>query len=147
LLARPEELEESVKEFVRVLKSQGKTPKTINTYVAAVISYYKQGIKVPEKKWRILKRRLIPPSREVTVDKAGTHDEWKRILNHMDVRGRSLLLFLLSTGGKNWRNPPIKRIGFGFRSKSSESLYQTPIHERGIRQQNCLHDLRSQRRY
>lgn len=77
------------------------TPKTVSTYVTAVISYYQdKGVTLDPETWRRIKKRLLPPAKPSTFDKAGTHEEWKKILNHMSIKGRSLLLFLLSSGGR-----------------------------------------------
>ena len=76
-----------------------RAPKSLNVMVAAVKSFFADhGIRIDESEWKKIKRRLLPPPRELTVDTAGKHDEWRRILSHMDIKGRSLFLFLLSTG-------------------------------------------------
>jgi len=94
----PEELEKSLKSWLVELNQKYK-PKTVNAYVSAVMSFYSDiGIRLNEIVRRNLRRRLIPPPHPVTFDEAGSHDEWKRILSHMDIEGRSLFLFLLSTG-------------------------------------------------
>jgi len=94
----PEDLESAIKVWIVELK-KNYTPKTINTYVAAVLSYYRDhGIELDEKVWRAIRKRLLPPSKASTFDKAGTHEDWKKILTHMSLAGRSLFLFLLSTG-------------------------------------------------
>jgi integrase len=95
----PEDLEQAIIDFIDVLSTEGKSSMTIHTYVTAVISYFKDhGIEIPEDKWRRIRRRIKPPAKPSTFDTAGTHDEWKRILTHMSLAGRSLFLFLLSTG-------------------------------------------------
>lgn len=63
-----------------------------------MLSYFKDQNIIPEYRWRAVRRRLLPPAKEATIDKAGAHEEWKRIL--YDVRGRSLYLFLLSIGAR-----------------------------------------------
>ena len=96
----PEDLEKAIIVWTKELSSN-RSPKTVRTYIAAVISYYKdQGIKIPEERWRRLRRRVIPKDRAITFDKGGTHEEWRRILLHMSIKGRSLFLFLLSTGAR-----------------------------------------------
>jgi len=94
----PEDLESAIKLWIVELK-ENYTPKTINTYVAAVLSFYRdKGIELDEKVWRSIRKRLLPPAKASTFDKAGTHEDWKKILTHMSLAGRSLFLFLLSTG-------------------------------------------------
>ncbi|EHR79397.1 hypothetical protein OCC_08018 [Thermococcus litoralis DSM 5473] len=98
-MTTPDELLDAITTWIRDLRTEGYTPKTINNYVTAVLSYYRdQGIVIPEETWRRIRRRILPPSKPSTFDKAGSHDEWKRILTHMSLAGRSLFLFLLSTG-------------------------------------------------
>ena len=94
----PEELEGALKQWIAELRSQY-TPKTVNNYVTAVISFYRdKGVTLDPENWRRIKRRLLPPAKASTFDKAGTHEEWKKILSHMSIKGRSLFLFLLSSG-------------------------------------------------
>ncbi len=95
----PDELEFAISEFVDILTKEGKTPMTLNTYINAIITYYRdKGVTIPTNKWRRIRRRILPPSRPSTFDSAGSHEEWKKILTHMSLAGRSLFLFLLSTG-------------------------------------------------
>lgn len=95
----PEDLEQAIIEFIDILSNKNKSPMTIHTYVTAVISYFKdQGIIIPEDKWRRIRRRIKPPAKPSTFDTAGTHEDWKCILTHMSLAGRSLFLFLLSSG-------------------------------------------------
>jgi len=94
----PEQLESAIKLWSVELRKKY-TPKTINTYIAAVLSYYRDnGITLEPEAWRRIKKRLLPPAKPSTFDRAGTHEDWKRILTHMSLAGRSLFLFLLSTG-------------------------------------------------
>ena len=94
----PDDLESAIKQWIAELRAQY-TPKTVNIYVTAVISYYRdKGVTLDPETWRRIKKRLLPPAKPSTFDKAGTHEEWKRILSHMSIKGRSLFLFLLSSG-------------------------------------------------
>lgn len=94
----PEKLESAIKQWIIELQ-ETRTPKSINTYVAAVLSFYRdKGITLEPNSWRAIRKRLLPPAKPSTFDKAGTHEEWKKILSHMSLAGRSLFLFLLSTG-------------------------------------------------
>ena len=92
------QLESALKQWVLELQ-QNYTPKTVNSYITAVISYYRdKGVTLDPETWRRIKKRLLPPAKPTTFDKAGTHEEWKKILTHMGIKGRSLFLFLLSSG-------------------------------------------------
>ena len=92
--------------FVRDLKrfiesNRYRPPLTLNVWVAAIKSFFTDhGVRIDEVEWRRIRRRFLPPPRELTVDTAGKHEEWKRILSHMDIKGRSLFLFLLSSGAR-----------------------------------------------
>ena len=93
-----EQLESDLKQWIVELRTQY-TPKTITTYVAAVLSFYRDhGITLEPDSWRTIRKRLIPPAKASTFDTAGTYEEWKKILSHMSLAGRSLFLFLLSSG-------------------------------------------------
>jgi len=74
----PEELENALKQWIHAQAMR--SPKTINTYVAAVLSYFKDQNIIPEYRWRAIRRGPLPPAKEATIDKAGAHEEWKRIL-------------------------------------------------------------------
>jgi len=95
----PYELERELKSFIIQKRNQGNAPKTIRTKVFAVISYYKsRGVRLSPEAYSDLKRRLLPKGRAITRDRAGKPEDWKRILSFMSLQGRSLFLFLLSSG-------------------------------------------------
>jgi len=92
------ELARMIKKFVQKKKSE-LAPKTLNGYTTAVRVYFAdQGIDIDGNEWRNIRRRLIPANKSRTVDRAGSPEEWKKIISHMSTQGRSLFLFLLSTG-------------------------------------------------
>jgi len=104
----PEQLESTLKQWIGELRTQY-TPKTINTYITAVLSYYRDnGITLEPETWRRIKKRLLPPAKPSTFDKAGTHEDWKRILIHMSIKARSLFLFLLSSGCRIGEAPQLR---------------------------------------
>ena len=110
----PEELEGALKQWIAELRSQY-TPKTINTYITAVLSYYRDnGITLEPEAWRRIKKRLLPPAKPSTFDKASTHEDWKRILIHMSIKSRSLFLFILSSGCRIGEAPQLRIFDLDF---------------------------------
>lgn len=97
-----DQLESAVKKWINHLRHSGKSALTINTYLNAVKSYFRdQGIEMSSQGWSNIKRRVKPPAREETNDKAGSHEEWKRIFNCIEnLQGKSLFMFLLSSGAR-----------------------------------------------
>ncbi len=88
-----------LKKFLNNLK--GRPSKTINTYVGAVKVFFRDhNLKVPENDWRKLRKRGFFPKRvkAETQDRRPSKSELKRILNHMNIKGRALVLFLISSG-------------------------------------------------
>jgi integrase len=77
-----------------------KTPKTAFTYLASVKSFlnYFLNIELTKKQNRILKSRLPKGNRARTIEDDLTKEKLKKILEHCDLKGRALFLFLLSSG-------------------------------------------------
>ncbi len=78
----------------------GRPPKTVNIYVAGVKQFFaEKGFEMLPEEWRRIGKRLMPKtSRVVTFDEKPTKTQLRSILNYMDVKGRSLFLFLASSG-------------------------------------------------
>lgn len=95
------------KKFWRDLKNYWKSlsdsaPKTQNNKVSAVKLFFEEhGIKIPESEWKKFRRRKMRPSKPVTNDKAGSKEDWRKIINNMtSPAGKALFLVLLSTGAR-----------------------------------------------
>lgn len=107
---------------------QGKPSKTIATYAGGVKVFLQdKGVKVKEESWTKIKRRGYMPKRAIaqTQDKCPTKPQLKSLLNYVDVKGKALILFLLSSGA---------RIGETLRIKIEDlELYADPprVHIRG----------------
>ncbi|MDK2781970.1 MAG: hypothetical protein PWR13_998 [Archaeoglobi archaeon] len=56
-----------------------------------------EGLILPQEVCRQIIRRKSKPAKPKTIDRAGTPEEWRKILTHMTLEGRSLFLFLLSS--------------------------------------------------
>ena len=82
---------------------EGRPSKTINTYVGAVKVFLQdKDIKVKDEAWTKIRRRGYMPKRvkAQTRDKKPTKIQLKRILNYVDVKGKAMILFLLSSGAR-----------------------------------------------
>ena len=100
-LKKPEE--EIVKDIKVFLASMnGVTPtKTIKTYATGLRVFLRDnGKEIDNLTWRKLKRRNHMPKRVVasTRDVIPTKEEFREILKHMDLKGKSLFLFMISSG-------------------------------------------------
>ena len=82
---------------------EGCPPKTVQTYSGAVKVFLQdKGVKVSDESWKKIRRRGYLPKRTIpqTQDKRPTKQQLKRILNYVDIKGKALILFLLSSGGR-----------------------------------------------
>lgn len=97
--SQPDE-EQRINDFKEFLASmEDKPPKTVITYAQAVRGFLADHkLKIPDDEWKKIRRRRQIRSVVITQDKAPTHDELRRILNYLDVKGRALVLFLVSSG-------------------------------------------------
>jgi len=90
-----------ISDFKVFLQSFGnRPPKTIKAYVSGVKQFFEEhGFKIPVEEWNRIRKRLMPKtSRAVTFDDKPTKDQLRRILNYVDIKGKSLFLFLASSG-------------------------------------------------
>ena len=79
-----------------------KAPKTQNSRVRVVKLFFQDhDIEISGNEWSKFRRRKMRASRPQTQDKAGTKDEWRKIiLNMSSPQGQALYLSLLSTGAR-----------------------------------------------
>jgi len=88
--------EEDLKAYFVSLK--GKPPKSVDICLTAVRMFLMEnGVELPALFWRRLKGRR-KGSRALMLDKVPSNAELRRILSHMDVKGKSLFLVLASSG-------------------------------------------------
>ncbi len=75
-------------------------PKTVKAYVSGVKQFFEeQGFKISEEEWKKIRKRLMPKtSRAVTLDDKPTKEQLRKILNFVDIKAKSLFLFLASSG-------------------------------------------------
>jgi len=86
------------KGFLQSLASR--PPKTIKAYVSGVKQFFEEhGFKISEDEWRKIRKRLMPKTgRAVTLDDKPTKAQLRKILNYVDIKAKSLFLFLASSG-------------------------------------------------
>ena len=92
---------EDIKRFL--ISLEGKPSKTIAAYTAAVKSFFvDHNVPFDETQWRKLRRRGFMPKRvrAETRDKKPSKQQLKQILNYLDIKGRAMILFLVSSGAR-----------------------------------------------
>ncbi|MEM3384623.1 MAG: site-specific integrase [Nitrososphaeria archaeon] len=88
--------EDDVERFFQTINDR--PPKTIKHYLSAVKMFLlENGVDLSERFWRRLRRR-IKGTRALTLDKVPSNEELRKILSHMDLKGKALYLFLASSG-------------------------------------------------
>jgi len=90
--------EEDVKTYFIQLQKAKTPPKSVDICLTAVKMFLMEnGVELPAIFWRRLKGRR-KGSRALMLDKVPSNAELRRILSHMDVKGKSLFLVLASSG-------------------------------------------------
>ncbi len=90
---------EDFKKFANSLADS--PPKTISTYTGAVkVFFADHDLEITSKDLRKLRRRNVLPrkARAITPDKIPSKNQLRTILNYLDIKGRSVILFLVSSG-------------------------------------------------
>ncbi len=100
-MQHPPNATDAIKQFLITLN--GKPSKTKAAYTAAVKSFFvDHNVPFDETQWRKLRRRGFMPKRVMaeTRDKKPTKTQLKKILNYLDIKGRAMILFLISSGAR-----------------------------------------------
>ncbi len=94
------DFESDLKEFIRGMQKGGLSPKTENLCAGVLKRFMEEGygMKIEDGGWRRIRRRWMRKAKPVTRDKSPSREELRRILTHVGAKGRSLFLFLLSSG-------------------------------------------------
>jgi len=106
---------EDIRRYLTLL--DGKPSKTISTYVGATKVFLQdKGVKIPDEAWIKIRRRGFMPKRirATTRDKKPTKVQLKRLLNYVDVKGKALILFLVSSGARIGETLRLKKEDFNF---------------------------------
>jgi integrase len=90
--------EEDVKTYFIQLQKAKTPPKSVNICLTSVKMFLMEnGVELSALFWRRLKGRR-KGSRALMLDKVPSNAELRRILSHMDIKGKSLFLVLASSG-------------------------------------------------
>ncbi len=84
-----------------LVKMNGKPSKTVKSYANAIKLFLNEkGYKISDEDWKKLARRGYIPkrARATTQDKKPSKEMLRNILTHSNIKGRSLILFLVSSG-------------------------------------------------
>ena len=98
-LNRNPDVNSDIKKFLTLMN--GKPSKTVKSYANAVKLFLNEkGHKLETEDWKKLTRRGYLPKRvrALTQDKKPSKEILRNILNHSNIKGRSLFLFLESSG-------------------------------------------------
>jgi integrase len=114
---------------------ENKPSKTISTYVGAVKVFLQdKGVKVKDESWKKIRRRGYMPKRvkAQTQDKRPTKQQLKRILNYVDVKGKALILFLVSSGSRIGETLRLKEEDFDFEAEPPRVHIRGEITKGGV---------------
>lgn len=130
--SKPDALND-MRKFLKAL--EGKPSKTIKTYAGAVKVFLQDNKnKIPDEEWRKLRRRGFMPKRvrAETKDKKPTKPQLKKILNYSTIKGRSLVLFLCSSGARLGETLQLKKKDFDFEADPPEAHIRSEYSKSGI---------------
>jgi integrase len=130
--SKPDALND-MRRFLKAL--EGKPSKTIKTYAGAVKVFLQDHEnKIPDEEWRKLRRRGFMPKRvrAETKDKKPTKPQLKRILNYSTIKGRSLVLFLCSSGARLGETLQLKKRDFNFDADPPEAHMRSEYTKSGV---------------
>lgn len=116
---------------------EGKPKKSLLTYTTVVKVFFQDnGIPIDNHKWKKLRRRGFIPKhpRAETRDKKPTIEQLKRILNYMDVKGRAIVLFLLSSGARIGETLQLKKDEFNLDSDPPSAFIRGEYTKGGVGQ-------------
>ncbi|MFX0182951.1 MAG: tyrosine-type recombinase/integrase [Candidatus Hodarchaeota archaeon] len=90
--------EGDVENYVMNLIQKGRAPISISSEMGAISSYLQRNrINIPKSVFRDIRKKIGKP-RPVTMDKTPSVEELRKILSHMDTRGRAFFLTMVSSG-------------------------------------------------
>jgi len=107
-----------IKRFL--ISLEGKPGKTKAAYVAAVKSFFRDhNVSFDNNGMMNLKKRGFMPrnGKAETRDKSPTKTQLKQILNYLDVKGRAMVLFLVSSGARIGETLQLKKEDFELDAK------------------------------
>jgi len=116
---------------------EGKPKKSLLTYTTVVKVFFQDnGIIIDNHKWKKLRRRGFIPKhpRAETRDKKPTIEQLKKILNYMDIKGRAMVLFLLSSGARIGETLQLKKDEFNLDSDPPNTFIRGEYTKGGVGQ-------------
>ena len=123
----------AIRKFVSSL--QGKPKKSLLTYTTVVkIFFQDNGIVIEDNQWKKLRRRGFIPkyARAETRDKKPTIQQLKKILNYMDIKGRAMVLFLLSSGARIGETLKLKKEDFNLEADPPRVFIRSEFTKGGV---------------
>jgi integrase len=125
--------DKDIKNFLIAL--EGRPSKSIAAYLAAV-KVFLQDHDVPlnGNNWRKLKRRGFIPKkvRAETRDKKPTKTMLKKILNYVDIKGRAMILFLVSSGARIGETLQLKAEDLDLESEPPKAIIRNEYTKSGV---------------
>lgn len=91
-----------LKNFVQAMQEEGLAPKTQNLIVNVVKIFMEEegGKKIEDIEWKKIRKRFLPKNKAVTRNTYLNKEELRKIFSHLTAKGKSLFLFLLSSGAR-----------------------------------------------
>ena len=98
------------------------------------VFFQDQGVKVPDEAWKKIRRRGFMPkrTRAETKDKKPTKQMLKKILNYADIKARSMILFLISSGARIGETLQLVKDDFDFNSDPPRVHIRAKITKGGV---------------
>lgn len=105
LLGSNEQIEDSIMGFIAVQKGDGLSSSMINTRLAAIKLFYDMNRRPLA--WRMIRRTVGTTMKH--KDRAYTREEIQKLLSVADIRGRVIILLLVSTGMRVGAVPKLQK--------------------------------------
>jgi len=129
---------DAVADIRRFISSMDEKPKkSLLTYTTIVKVFFQDnGVTVDDLNWKKLRRRGFIPKhpRAETRDKKPTIQQLKQILNYMDVKGRAMVLFLLSSGSRIGETLQLKTEDFNMHADPPRAFIRGEYTKGGVGQ-------------
>jgi integrase len=122
-----------IRKFLMAL--EGRPSKTVGNYANAVRLFMQdQGIKISEEEWRKIRCRGFMPKRvkAETRDRKPSKVQLKQILNYADIKCRSMVLFLLSSGARIGETLQLKIEDFNLDADPPEATIRKEYTKGGV---------------
>jgi len=122
-----------IRRFLRSLEDR--PSKTVGTYAGAVKLFMQEhGLKIPDEDWRKIRRRGFMPKRvkAETRDRKPSKIQLKQVLNYADIKCRSMVLFLASSGARIGETLQLKIEDFNLDAEPPEAVIKGEYTKAGV---------------